>query len=82
MCFLRDLESRNGTFLNDERVEEEMLREGDRVQIGATILVFDASDRSDSELEFFDEEDTSSTLELKLEDLTDLTASQGDGGVV
>ncbi len=82
MCFLRDLESRNGTFLNDERVEEEMLREGDRVQIGATILVFDASDRSDSELEFFDEEDTSSTLELKLEDLTDLTASQGDGGEV
>ena len=81
MCFIRDLDSRNGTFLNEERVDEEMLREGDRVQIGATVIAFEGASRDDSEFVFVDEddEDTSSTLELKLEDLTDLTAAHGDG---
>ncbi len=82
MCFLRDLESRNGTFLNEERVDEEMLREGDRIQIGATVLVYEDSAR-DTDFEFTDDEDdSSSTLELKLEDLTDLTAAHGDGDEV
>lgn len=79
MCFIRDLDSRNGTFVNEEGIQEEMLREGDRIQIGATIIAYESSGADDSSLEFTDEEDTSSTLELKLEDLTDLTASQGDG---
>lgn len=83
MCFLRDLESRNGTFLNDARVDEEMLREGDRIQIGATVIVYEDSAR-DTDFEFTDDEedDSSSTLELKLEDLTDLTAAHGDGDEV
>lgn len=82
MSFLRDLESRNGTFLNEERVDEEMLREGDRIQIGATVLVYEDSAR-DTDFEFTDDEDdSSSTLELKLEDLTDLTAAHGDGDEV
>jgi pSer/pThr/pTyr-binding forkhead associated (FHA) protein len=41
MYFIRDLESRNGTFVNEERVKEELLRDGDEVRIGSTTLVFE-----------------------------------------
>jgi hypothetical protein len=41
MYFLRDLGSRNGTYVNDERISEELLREGDRVRIGQTTLTFE-----------------------------------------
>jgi GAF domain-containing protein len=41
MCFIRDLNSTNGTFVNDQRVSEELLRSGDQVRIGSTILVFE-----------------------------------------
>ena len=37
---IRDLESRNGTFVNGARVSEALLRDGDRIQIGLTRLVF------------------------------------------
>ena len=81
MCFIRDFKSRNGTILNDERIEEELLRDGDTIKIGETILDFYATSSSEKEsgVEFFDEEDSSASLELDLADLTDLNASQGDG---
>lgn len=41
LCFIRDLGSTNGSFLNDVRVTEEPLRHGDEVMIGNTILVFE-----------------------------------------
>ncbi|MEO5617721.1 MAG: FHA domain-containing protein [Candidatus Eisenbacteria bacterium] len=34
---VEDLESRNGTFVNEERVERRALRTGDRVRLGATV---------------------------------------------
>jgi pSer/pThr/pTyr-binding forkhead associated (FHA) protein len=37
---LKDLGSTNGTFLNDKRVEEAVLSDGDRVIIGDTVLLF------------------------------------------
>jgi pSer/pThr/pTyr-binding forkhead associated (FHA) protein len=37
-CFLRDLGSTNGTFVNGQRVAEAFLRSGDRVQGGQTVL--------------------------------------------
>jgi serine/threonine-protein kinase len=37
-CFLRDLGSTNGTFVNGQRVESIYLKSGDRVQGGETIL--------------------------------------------
>ena len=37
-CFLRDLGSTNGTFVNDQRVSEVFLRSGDRIQGGETLL--------------------------------------------
>ena len=41
MFFIRDLESRNGTFVNDEPVTEVVLRIGDQIRIGSTVLVFE-----------------------------------------
>ncbi|MCI0651288.1 MAG: FHA domain-containing protein [Planctomycetes bacterium] len=42
LFFIRDLESRNGTFVNDSRVaDQEILRAGDRVYIGNTEMVFE-----------------------------------------
>lgn len=79
MCFIRDLESKNGTFVNDNRITEEMLRDGDRVQIGGTILVFEplVGARSDDELDF-SEDELESFYELRLEDLTAVNVGEGD----
>src|SRR5947207_6121347 len=40
-CFLRDLGSTNGTFVNGQKVPEAFLRSGDRVQGGQTVLEVD-----------------------------------------
>jgi eukaryotic-like serine/threonine-protein kinase len=37
-CFLRDLGSTNGTFVNGQKVSEVFLRDGDRIQGGQTVL--------------------------------------------
>jgi two-component system, NtrC family, sensor kinase len=48
---LIDLGSSNGTFVNTERTAERLLHNGDRVQIGRTLLLFtDADDRSSASL--------------------------------
>ena len=41
-----DAESRHGTFVNGERVSRRALRDGDRLQIGATVLRFEQVDDS------------------------------------
>ena len=84
MCFIRDLESRNGSFVNDVRIDEELLREGDRILIGSTILVFESSaEARPSGIEFAGEEEESfeQTLTLQLEDLSEMsvTNSATDG---
>jgi predicted component of type VI protein secretion system len=40
LSILRDLGSRNGTFVNEERIQEEHLRANDRIRIGNTEMVF------------------------------------------
>ena len=42
-CFLRDLGSTNGTFVNGRRVNETFLRHGDQIQGGATVLIVEVS---------------------------------------
>ena len=46
---LTDLASRNGTFLNGQRVSSERLQNGDKISIGETILRFDLLDEIDRE---------------------------------
>jgi eukaryotic-like serine/threonine-protein kinase len=38
-CFLRDLGSTNGTFVNNQQVREAFLQNGDRIQGGQTVLL-------------------------------------------
>ncbi len=40
LCFIRDLESKNGTYLNETKITEEILKSGDRIRIGSTIYLF------------------------------------------
>lgn len=42
-CFLRDLGSTNGTFVNGNRVKEAFLNNGDQIQGGATILLVEVT---------------------------------------
>jgi len=78
MVFIRDLGSRNGTFVNDEQIEEELLRQGDQVRVGSTILVFESGDmaRQDEVVQYDEGGEVKTSLELKVEDLF-----VGDGAV-
>src|SRR3954470_15699065 len=43
MFFVRDLDSKNGTYVNDDRLgDEELLREGDVIKIGTTELAYES----------------------------------------
>ncbi|HWT01217.1 MAG TPA: protein kinase [Pyrinomonadaceae bacterium] len=42
-CFLRDLGSLNGTYVNGQKVQEAYLRNGDRIQGGQTVLAVEVS---------------------------------------
>ena len=44
---LRDLGSSNGTFVNSRRVREHLLKSGDRVQVGSTLMIFTGSETGD-----------------------------------
>jgi HD-GYP domain-containing protein (c-di-GMP phosphodiesterase class II) len=46
LYFIRDLDSRNGTYVNDRRITEVVLRADDQIRIGETVLLF--LDREDS----------------------------------
>ncbi|MGC2236147.1 MAG: GGDEF domain-containing protein [Pyrinomonadaceae bacterium] len=46
---LTDLESRNGTFLNGQRIAQETLQNGDKITIGEHIMRFDLLDEIDRE---------------------------------
>ncbi len=77
LCFVRDLSRRNGTYVNEERVQEELLRENDRICIGNTILAFEGDADIEGGLRNItftegDEEKLGSTLELRLDDLAGL----------
>lgn len=74
MCFLRDLGSTNGTFVNDIRIGEELLRPGDQIRIGLTVLVFEdamAEAATVHHVEFDGKEDappeSDTTIELRLD---------------
>jgi putative nucleotidyltransferase with HDIG domain len=68
MHVIRDLDSRNGTFVNDMRIDEEIvLHPGDRIRIGSSTLVFGQANDAEDAIKFV--QDTvpgSSTVEIKL----------------
>ena len=73
MCFVRDLNSTNGTYVNDVKVSEESLKAGDEMLIGTTILVFEdlAPGRLKGEGVVFEGEEggkiETTTVELKVD---------------
>lgn len=48
-CVLTDLNSKNGTFLNGQKISEETLQPGDKITIGEHILRFELLDEIDRE---------------------------------
>jgi len=88
MWFVRDLESKNGTYVNDEKVgDEELLREGDVIKIGSTELAFESGaaltdDESSSRISYRDDPDLlSKTLEFRLDELSDISEPKEEDGV-
>ncbi|MPW25144.1 FHA domain-containing protein [Alkalibaculum sp. M08DMB] len=49
ICLIKDLGSTNGTFLNDEQIEEEsvVLNDGDRIHIGQLDFIFVSKDEEE-----------------------------------
>jgi pSer/pThr/pTyr-binding forkhead associated (FHA) protein len=85
MYFVRDLDSKNGTFVNDERLtDEELLREGDVIKIGTTELVFESGaaltdDDSSHRIAYHDDPDVlSNTLEFRIDELSDIDEIKDD----
>jgi HD-GYP domain-containing protein (c-di-GMP phosphodiesterase class II) len=78
MVFIKDLGSRNGSFVNEERVTEELLREGDVIRVGVTQLSFESKRAHDEGRAIQYEEDPNfkTSLELKVDDLYVMEASQ------
>jgi FHA domain/GAF domain len=78
MFFVRDLDSKNGTYINDDRLgDEELLREGDVIKIGTTELVFEGgtalADDSSARIAYQDDPDMlSNTLEFRIDELSDI----------
>ena len=70
MVFIRDLNSKNGTFVNDERIHETLLQIGDKIKIGTTVLVFDEGMAGGEEegdgIEFSGMESLGATMEIDL----------------
>lgn len=72
--YINDLQSLNGTFVNEKTAENLLLQEKDRIRVGDFTLVFSSENNSDEQLSgkiHFDDSqlDLSQTLHLKIEDV-------------
>jgi hypothetical protein len=79
MFFVRDLDSKNGTYVNDDRLtDEELLRENDVIKIGTTEMIFESGtalteDDSSRRIAYQDDPDVlSNTLEFRIDELSDI----------
>lgn len=66
--FLKDLDSRNGTFVNDEQISLEMLNPGDKLRIGQTEFAFEESspDEAKGQVRYSSGEVSSPTMIIDL----------------
>lgn len=66
---LIDLESSNGTKLNGQAVKQQLLKEGDEIQIGRAVIVFsyaiEEEDQDEQVLEGIEEEDTATRRAIR-----------------
>lgn len=73
LYIIRDVSSTNGTYVNNVRTQEEVLKDGDEVLIGSTVLVFEDRPRVESgseksDVTFDDREDlATTTVEISVE---------------
>ena len=42
--YIKDLKSKNGTFVNDKQIDIHLLREGDKIRVGSSIFVYEAEE--------------------------------------
>jgi len=69
---LKDLGSANGTYLNGTRVErDETLKPGDRIRLGDTEIVFEASERNTDRFIAVAESKASATIAIPVHEITD-----------
>lgn len=69
---LRDLESRNGTFVNGGVITEKRLNHGDQISIGESVLVFllrEDTDKAAREAVEFDDCQTQATAQIRPQDV-------------
>lgn len=68
---LRDRDSRNGTFLNETRVERDRpLIDGDIIRIGETMLLFTTDENASLERHDIDDDDDDTAMDLRIPDET------------
>ena len=49
MCFVRDLKTHHGTYVNGVRILEELLYNGDKIKIGTVCFAFEELSGEESE---------------------------------
>ena len=73
---LTDLQSTNGTFVNDKKISSHKLRHGDNIIIGKHVLLFVASEKERQEAEKAREPEFNKTMMLDTEKQRELLAKQ------
>lgn len=72
MFLIKDLHSRNGTFVNETKISEETpLHTGDRIRIGSSMFIFEGDTTVEHAVEFIQDEApaaSASTVEIRLGD--------------
>jgi len=44
--YIKDLKSKNGTFVNDKSIDIHLLRQGDKIRVGSSIFVYEGDEES------------------------------------
>ena len=73
LCRIRDLESRNGTFVNGVAVKETKLNHGDQISVGDSVFVFllqeEGEEITPGKVEFDDSQPTQTTARIQPQDV-------------